>query len=386
MFQDYGQGGLKLIDLYTKKNLAAKCKWIELVERKEYIKPWFYVSCNIPQDKIWEYNIVARDIRDIQLNGFVKEVLQAWSEYNYEIPTEPKEIMNQIIYFNSNIKRANKVSIVKGMQEPQKIYQLFHECEKRMSTHEEIRDRYNTELTVLETNSIKSAIPVVRKQIVIVEEMHDIPNLLSAKSKPIQGKDLAKKIYRTVIEKQKSKDASKALWKKDLGLSIEQVEWEKILKSSFNISNYVTLRYFQYKILNRILKMKRQVAKWKEISPLCTFCQEKEETFLHLLWQCNETQKMWKLLQKWIRYFLQEKCNLMPELIIFNNYKGKSKKLIDTLILTMKRFIFVKKVLEQQVNFCAYLSEVNHMRKIERITTYQSNKMKTFYAKWNKYP
>ena len=128
------------------------------------------------------------------------------------------------------------------------------------------------------------------------------------------------------IEKLKRKDGCHLAWATELAIAITEEEWGAILKENYRITNYLTLRYFQYKVLNRILTTNVKVAKWnKEISPLCTFCQQAQETVIHILIKCKHISKLWENLRKWIKYFLNIELKLTPEPVIFNRYKGNQQ-------------------------------------------------------------
>ena len=177
------------------------------------------------------------------------------------------------------------------------------------------------------------------------------------------------------------------MWQRDLGIEIEEEKWKKMFQNIFYITNNVTLRYFHYKILNRVLKTNWHLAKWdKQINEKCTYCRQNVETVIHLFYECPKVEKMWKTLQKWIKYFMNVNINITKEIIFLNNYSGKNKQPVNTLILISKRFIYVKKFTEKQLSFCTLLAEINHIRKIERITAYQNNRMKKHQQKWGRYP
>ena len=68
--------------------------------------------------------------------------------------------------------------------------------------------------------------------------------------------------------------------------------------TSFTILKFSThdtkLRWLQFRILHLILTTNRSVAKFKENqTDLCTFCNHKSETILHLFWECNIVKVFW---------------------------------------------------------------------------------------------
>ena len=179
------------------------------------------------------------------------------------------------------------------------------------------------------------------------------------------------------------------LWAKDLKLDpdILGTEWEKILINTHTVLNASKLRTFQYKLINRVLIINLQRAKWDHsITDTCSFCFQQKETVTHIMINCNEVTKLWKALKNWInRYFAIDVQEFTPRTIIFNGYEGPHSKLINTLILVMKQFIYAVKCKGQQLNFINYLSCPDYWYNIERIASWNSGNYKLFQKKWKKY-
>ena len=58
------------------------------------------------------------------------------------------------------------------------------------------------------------------------------------------------------------------------------------------------LRVFQYKTLNNILFVNKMLFKLRKAeSPLCSYCKNKDETYIHLFYMYKKTSVLWKQLQ-----------------------------------------------------------------------------------------
>lgn len=129
----------------------------------------------------------------------------------------------------------------------------------------------------------------------------------------------------------------------------------------------VKLRYFQYRLLIKALYTNVRVSKWLDISSNCTFCHKKPETILHLFVECHHVQKIWQALKKWLNNFHKIKVVWTPSVIIFSNYKGKSAKLVNTLLLIFKFYIYKTKVqVKNKLKFIDGMSDVVHFKNIEK--------------------
>ena len=120
--------------------------------------------------------------------------------------------------------------------------------------------------------------------------------------------------------------------------------WPKILIDAWSISNAAKLRYMQYKILNKILITNVTCARWdKSVSSLCSFYFSKNETIMHLLVECCTVQKLWYALTKWVKFHVNIQLNITNKLVILNNYSGIHERMVNTLILIMKQYIYSSK-------------------------------------------
>ena len=103
------------------------------------------------------------------------------------------------------------------------------------------------------------------------------------------------------------------------------LNWKSIFIHSMKISPDPQLKWFQARIIHRILPTKKYLHLCKLThSPLCVFCDSHVETLNHLFWDCNFVQSFWKDLIK----TLKEKCthcvrlNLSKELILFGKIEN----------------------------------------------------------------
>ena len=69
------------------------------------------------------------------------------------------------------------------------------------------------------------------------------------------------------------------------------LNWNKIFKKCHKITIDTQLRWFQLRILHRILPTRRYLHICKIIdSPICLLCKNHDETLCHLFWECTIVQ------------------------------------------------------------------------------------------------
>ena len=75
-----------------------------------------------------------------------------------------------------------------------------------------------------------------------------------------------------------------------INITYSEEEWSYIFALPFIITKDSSLQWFQYRINHRLLSTKSYLYKVKIAdSPLCPSCQV-DETIMHMLWDCPETQ------------------------------------------------------------------------------------------------
>ena len=112
------------------------------------------------------------------------------------------------------------------------------------------------------------------------------------------------------------------------------------------------LRMFQYKLLN-ILYLNNMHFRFKKVdSPLCSYCNEEEETPLHLFHSCLKTKQLWNRLRQYFSQFINIPLstpqssilgifdnNQHSELFRFYIYSTRNTKqlIFDNLMITIKK-------------------------------------------------
>ena len=81
--------------------------------------------------------------------------------------------------------------------------------------------------------------------------------------------------------------------------------------------------------------------------------------------QCPEVNKQWQALEKWCKYFITSELKISPKCNILNNYHGKNDKLVNTVVLALKRYVYVAKCQEKMLNFQEFIRYLMYIKKIE---------------------
>ena len=383
IIQNYENEGLKLLDLQTKE-IALKAKWPIYFQYRHI--PWFYGWYPVKDERVWTCNINEKDIRNSMFNTTFRDIWIAWSKVFFHIPESIDEIMTQNIWGNSHVKRAGKPFFDKeGFNSFIDSPQFLIKQDGTLKEWELLLDIEKRNLKIMTYNQIKAAIPKLWLQIIKNNLSHTPTQSklekLESYTKP------AKVFYWELVEKKKIKMVTKANWERELDTNITDQEWENMFANTKRLISIVKIRDFQYKTVQRYLITNVRRNKMNsDISSLCSFCYQHPETLYHMFISCEKVVKMWNIFKRWCNYFYKTKiiC-LKPEEIIFNALECKNKNFINLLILLMKRYIYVARCKENQLDFQAYLRFINYVMKLEKLACTEPQQYRNFEKKWKLY-
>ena len=114
IIQDYSEGGLKMVDIYSYIN-SLKTKWIKRIIDNKNTGNWKELYNKelekLGGELIFKSNIKENDTDQLKIKSlFLKEIVQAWAKINYkDVNPEEENISKQILWNNSNIKRNGRL-------------------------------------------------------------------------------------------------------------------------------------------------------------------------------------------------------------------------------------------------------------------------------------
>ena len=102
------KGGLTLIDIVAKDQSLMAAKYLKICKQdKQQLSSRLLAKVlNIPLENFQASNIHYKDI--VKGPKFFTQVATAWCKIMFEKPRNRKEVMEQPIWYNSNIRSCNK--------------------------------------------------------------------------------------------------------------------------------------------------------------------------------------------------------------------------------------------------------------------------------------
>ena len=138
---------------------------------------------------------------------------------------------------------------------------------------------------------------------------------------------------------------------------------------------------FQYKLLNNVLYLNNRLFRFKKVdSPLCSYCNEEEETPLPLFHSCLKSKQLWNKLRQYFSQFINIPHPTPQSSIlgIFDN--NQHSELINHLLLIFKFYIYSARN-TKQLNFDNLKITIKKIKEIEKELN-SSNKLKLL-KKWH---
>ena len=158
-----------------------------------------------------------------------------------------------------------------------------------------------------------------------------------------------------------------------------QLTGKKIYKS-IGIITSTKLRWFQYRINHNILTTNKTAFKMKILhDPMCTFCNNDEETICHLFWECPIVQNLYSLFHELLREFNTD-IDLDRKKIILGPYCSKYSA-ENVIILHLKFFIYRTKCTKQRLSITSWKYYMNQYK-----TMFQKNRQfDIFQREWHSF-
>ena len=158
-------------------------------------------------------------------------------------------------------------------------------------------------------------------------------------------------------------------------------DWKSIYLLPRRVTLDANLRMFQYKLLNNVSYLNDMLFRFKKVdSPLCSYCNEEEETPLHLFHSCLKIKQLWNRLRQCFSQFINIPLSTPQSSIlgIFDN--NQHSELINHLLLIFKFYIYSTRN-TKQLNFNNLMITIKKIKETVKELT-SSNKLKLL-KKWH---
>ena len=161
-----------------------------------------------------------------------------------------------------------------------------------------------------------------------------------------------------------------------------QVKWKKIYLLPPKVSHDSNLRMFQYKILNNVLYINKQLFIFnKKDTKLCLYCRLQDETINHIFVECKFAIKLWSDLRHYCqRSFVIPILNPQSATFGFFEIDPDLVILLNHMLLLYKYYIYSSRD-SSKLSFEALLKNILNIFVLEKKTKENKRKTKAFIKK-----
>ena len=392
LIKPYHEGGLKMINVEFFIQ-ALKVSWVRRLIQKE--TKWSNLLNNI-YPNILDFTRFGSEFirRKLKLanNMFWKDVFEAWINYskNVKICTW-EDYINQPIWYNDIVKVGGKSIFYKNFLEKGIvfIYDLLNDQGKPFNISY-YKDYLGIQTSFIEIQGLINAINNIKNSLLIEENSNlniNRPMLPVNLKLLLRDKKGCQQIYQILSQNIETPTAQNK-WKNDLSLP-DNFKWQKVYSVPYGITKDTQLRWFQYRLIHRILATNTFLNKIGiKDDNKCTFCKTHPETLLHLLWYCEKVKNFWYDLTNW----LIGECthivnlNLTSQDVILGIYNNqKADNILNFILLSAKFYIYNLKYKDNVPQIQSFKRVLLLNYKTEKYTAYSNCQWDVFNKRWMLY-
>ena len=391
IIKEYSQGGLKMINVQNFFD-ALKVSWIRRLVKKE--SKWShllnYMYPNILNFTYLGLNFLKQKLKGIH-NSFWSDTFTAWINFANKITiTSWTEFILQPLWYNDSVKVGGKSTFYKRWFKNGivYIYDLFDEKGQFLDFNY-FQNVLKIQTTFIEYQGIIQALrtEIYRLNLNRKEQNVIRPALPSALKVLLYNNKGCQRIYKIFCDNSDLPTAQRK-WNNELLLP-ETFQWHKVYILPYKTTCDTNIRWFQYRLLQRILSTNTFLFKIGIAqNNTCSFCRTDTESLLHLFWDCNVVKNFWSDLTNW----LKEDCVHINELniskhdAIFGIYNRKqADSVINLIVLLAKQFIYRMKYKNSVPLIEIFKKSVLLQYNVEKYIAYSNCNWDKFNKKWTSY-
>ena len=338
-------------------NDSMKLSWIKRIICSD--KNYEYVMRNvIPNSKLLFTcgDLGEKKMESVRINPFWQEVIKAWNKFQKTFPVLAESIHSQPFCLSSFFKRGGEAIWFKRLIDSGCTYVGdFWSSAGQSLSYAEFKQSYRSGISMIEHMGILRAIKkAFTGQVPYRMVGPKMQPALEALLTPLTGcRHFYKQLIRFYYRPEDLSLKSEQKWNRDLETDFQ---WDELYRRFVSCTKDTSLLWFQDKIMHRILTTNTFAAKFKECSPLCTFCDAERETLIHLFVTCHKVSGIWEKLENLMRNKLGFRIRIDKVTIIMGI--GSDPEIAEDvqiatqkILLIVKRYIYRTKVAKESPTF-----------------------------------
>ena len=299
-------GGLDMVDIESKIK-SLRLSWLsKFVD--DHPRPWknifnFWLQKIIVPPTCFSINCSVKDMlrlcKKFDIIPFYRDLLLYWAEIRHVDLLSVKNIGEEFLWFNSNIKSQSEMLVYKQWSDSG-INNVSDVIVNGIWVEQtRINDilQSNSLLVSFQYQKLKHAFPQIWLEKLRNQAHGNEENRQHVVEIPIcNGIDIlrtkAKVFYSLFIKMKVSEPNMIYIWQRKLDLP-HTFEWEPVFDFKLFKLEFNRIRQFNFKLINNILPFKDNLLKWKiSTDAQCKYCNN-NESLLHNLLYCPKVRNVW---------------------------------------------------------------------------------------------
>ena len=336
--QPFYNGGLNMIDVKI-FIVSLKTTWVKKIVKNSDL-PWvkLFGSTILNISKMLDFGPLYCKTQIKSCNNiFWKDTLLSWFEVANSKPIDSCTDLSTIpLWYNNHISQHILYLPTWYSKGIKNVSDVLDENGRLLSSHA-ILSKFNLEsISFLDHYRVHNLVKRFLSVYNFDQFIGTFPNIPFYINILLNSKKGCKTFYTLLTKAAKFSDLR---WDTDFSTSIDSKTWERIHTICLKDNAVI---WFQLRILNRILGTRKLLFKMHLTdSPLCVFCQEYEESLIHLFASCTKIKQLWNDIQNWINTKLNINLSFNSMDILLGYLLMDQNNIpINTILLTTKRYIF----------------------------------------------
>ena len=372
------KGGAGLVHV-QKRDKAIKISWVKiLIEDNKMANLAYAFFSPVLQHDIWRCNLKAEHVSGVFVmpNPFWSDMLHSWCQYNYS--ADPRTA-SRFIWLNSLILVDCRPIMwndcyQKGLKY---VHQIF--ANGTIIGVKAAMELFG--LDIMRYNTLISALPKIWlqecKNNCRIEDSILYITTVSC-NKPAQ------KVYRDLNNQTDICAETGKKWSGELKMDVQDIDFEKLYRNIYVVTNNIKLRSFQYRFLHKALVLNIHLFHWGILdNNLCTFCGRHRETVTHLFWECTHVKQLWTDLSKLSEQYLTVPVRTRQvDWVFFTQPNVRASHLSNMFCLITRQYIYRVRCQKQLPCISQLKLEIFRMENVERYIATKNNKLHLHNRKW----
>ena len=381
LYRDYSQGGLRLVNLQAKQS-ALKINWVFECEHDNVLQSAMYENLHkFLRQLIWKCNINSCDVSKLfPQHTFWRDVLLDWSQINYRNPLSKAQVLDQIIWLNSDVqindrpvfwKRWYNLGILS-------VSNIVNQYGTMKSCHELCLQ----ENEWLNCCNIWAALPTNWKK--RLSENNYGESYVDRYTQLYADKNRTKTVYNILICN--SEMLLKCMYRWSLSdIEFCYEEYSEAFVRFHKCTNITKFRDFFYRMWLNKLVFNVDLKAWGlSNNSLCTFCASADETFCHTLWSCKFVRPLWKWFEHIVNNDRANTVNIKN--IIQCRIHETDSNILNFIAIVISQFIYKHRCNNETPNVFTCVSQIRQLYHMDLFEGKSESHQKKVYNKWSPIP